>query len=223
MRASMSGCRGYQIFPLLGGSFQPKEHQKGSASAAESHCVVMGLYLHKRPGVSSHALFGYSLSANAAQSCKQIEQYWSAQDLQSGLQNYKSLKEGVYVCVCVSCVHDSHIRMELLALKHEWLFHGPAETPCPCPCPCLSRAEQEEQGWSFRSDQNSCLTAEKRQYAANAAGQLEVCGIRANARKSANLLLLQSLRLILLPAHCDLRWPDFYSTVVSLPLTSCRE
>lgn len=58
----MSGCHGNKIVPLLGGSSQAKEHQKGSASAPESHGVVMGSDLHKRLGVSSHAWFGYTAS-----------------------------------------------------------------------------------------------------------------------------------------------------------------
>lgn len=105
---------------------------------------MRGFYLHERPGVSGHALFGYSLSANSAKSCRQIEQYRSVQDLQSGLQDCKSFKESVYVYLCVcarvcpSCVQDSHTGMELLALKHEWLFHGPVEAPCSC------LSEQEE-------------------------------------------------------------------------------
>lgn len=52
-------------------------------------------------------------------------------------RDYKILKERVCVCVC-----DSHVGMELFALKHEWLFHGPAQEPCPR----LSRPEQEEDG-----------------------------------------------------------------------------
>lgn len=67
---------------------------------------MRGFYLHECPGVSGHALFGYSLSVNSAKSCRQIEQYRSVQDLQSGLQDYKSLKENVYLSVCVRvCVH----------------------------------------------------------------------------------------------------------------------
>lgn len=50
-------------------------------------------------------------------------------------RDYKIRKERVCVCVC-----DSQAGMELFTLKHEWLFHGPAEEPCPC----LSRPEQEE-------------------------------------------------------------------------------
>lgn len=54
-------------------------------------------------------------------------------------RDYKILKERVGVCVCV-CACDSHVGMELFALKHEWLFHGPAEESCRR----LSRQEQEE-------------------------------------------------------------------------------
>lgn len=99
----MSGCRGNKIFPLLGGSFQAKEHQKGSASAPESHCVVMGFDLHRRPGVSSHALFGSSLSAKAAKSCKRIEQYRSGQDTVESPGLQKRACTRAHACVCVSC------------------------------------------------------------------------------------------------------------------------
>lgn len=67
------------------------------------------------------------------------------------------------------------------------------------------------------------FTAGKRQYPANANGSFEVCGIRAKATKSANLLLLRRLRLICLPAESDLRRPDLYFAGVSLPLTSSTE
>lgn len=46
-------------------------------------------------------------------------------------------------------MHDSHTGMELLVLKHEWLFHGPVEAPCSC------LSEQEEKARSFRSDLTS--------------------------------------------------------------------
>lgn len=66
--------------------------------------------------------------------------------------------------MCV-CERDSHVGMELLALKHERLFQGPVETPCPRPSP----PEQEEKGPSSRSHPDSCSTAETHQDAANAA------------------------------------------------------
>lgn len=70
---------------------------------------------------------------------------------QSSLRDYRRGRVRARTRVYVCPVHDSHIGMELLALKHEWLLHGPVE-----------------KGWSFRSDQNSSFAAEKRQYAANA-------------------------------------------------------
>lgn len=62
----MSGCHGNKIVPLLGGSSQAKEHQKGSASAPESHGVVMGSDLHKRGRCEQPCLVCIH--------CKQIEE-----------------------------------------------------------------------------------------------------------------------------------------------------
>lgn len=114
---------------------------------------------------------------------------------------------------CVMCVQDSRVGMELLALKHEWLFHGPVTMPCPC----LSK--QEEKGWSFCSDRNFCSsTSQQKTVSLHQMQLVQVCWICANATQSSHLVLWQSLRSIFLPASCNLTWPDFYSAMVSLPL-----
>lgn len=173
-RASVSGCRGSEIFPVPSGSFRAKvgvgaggvqcRPLRATVSWGDFICTSVPVWA-VMPYLDTACRL---IQPNPAGRLNSIDQFGTYSRVSRITKASRRACTCLCVRACLSCVHDSHTGMELLALKHEWLFHGPVEAPCSC------LSEQEEKAWSFPSDLTSVSMQQMQLVSLRSAGSVQM-------------------------------------------------